>query len=113
MVERAVADAVSAKEEIEKASTVPVITRDANGQVMEELPGTDEEHLKNVATGQAEGVAQSLPDAKGHLYLITYMETLAGTVTPLGPLLDHWNWTDRALSKASRVMDKAAFQPLF
>ncbi|OAG75034.1 Phage integrase [Acetobacter malorum] len=92
---------------------MPIITRDANGQVMEELLGTDQEHLKNVATGQAEDVAQSLPAAKGPLYLITYMETLAGTVTPLGPLLDHWNWADRALSKASRVMDKAAFQPFF
>lgn len=80
---------------------------------MEELPGTNQEHLRNVATGQAEDVAQSLPDAKGHLYLSTYMETMASTVTPLSPLLDHWNWTDRALSKASRVMDKAAFQPFF
>lgn len=66
-----------------------------------------------MATGQAEDVAQSLPDAKGPLYLITYMEMLADTATPLGPLLDHWNWADRVLSKASRVMDKAAFQPLF
>lgn len=91
---------------------MPVITRDANGQVMEELSGTDEGHLKNVATGQAEGVAQSMLDAKGHLYLTTYMETLAGTVTPLGSLLDHRNWTDRTLSKASRAMGNAAFQLL-
>lgn len=110
VVERAVADALSAKEEIENAGTVPVITRDANGQVMEELPTTDQEHLKNVATGLAEDVAQSLSDAKGHLYLTTYMETLAGTATPLGPLLDRWELErDRTISKASRAMDTAAF----
>ncbi|KFL90046.1 hypothetical protein AmDm5_1313 [Acetobacter malorum] len=61
MVEGAGDDALSAKKEIEKASTTPVIVRDERGEVMDELPTTDEEYLRNVATGLPQDVAESLP----------------------------------------------------
>lgn len=110
VVERAVADALSAKEEIEKASTAYSPAKNADGSVDEYVPTTDQEHLRDVATGRAVDVAESLPDAKGQLYLTTFTDTLDGTATPLGPLLDRWERErDRTVSKASRAMDVAAF----
>ncbi|GBQ79523.1 hypothetical protein AA14337_1465 [Acetobacter malorum DSM 14337] len=47
--------------EIEKASITPVIVRDERGKVMDELPTTDQKHLRGVATGLPQDVAESLP----------------------------------------------------
>ncbi len=68
VVEGAGDDALSAKKEIEKASITPVIVRDERGEVMDELPTTDQEHLRDVATGLAQDVAESLPVQSSRLH---------------------------------------------
>ncbi|GAL97055.1 hypothetical protein AA0312_1625 [Acetobacter tropicalis NRIC 0312] len=90
VAERAVNDALSAKKVIAEASTAYSPDRNADGTVNENVPTNEQDHLHHVLTSQAEDVAESLSDEEGHQYLSTFMDTLEGTATPLGPLLDRW-----------------------
>lgn len=90
VTERAVNDALSAKKAIEEASTAYSPDRNADGTVNENVPTNERDNLHHVLTSQAEDVAESLSDEEGHQYLCTFMDTLEGTATPLGPLLDRW-----------------------
>ncbi len=90
VTERAVTDALSAKQVIEEASTAYSPDRDADGRVNENVPTNERDHLHHVLTNQAEDVAESLSDEEGHQYLSTFMDTLEGRATPLGPLADRW-----------------------
>lgn len=90
VTERAVNDALFAKQQIEDASTAYSPAKNADGSVDEYVPTNEQEHLRHVLTEQAEDVSQGLDDAEGAEYLATFMDTLDGIATPLGPLVDRW-----------------------
>ena len=90
VTERAVNDALFAKQQIENASTAYAPAKNADGSVDEYVPTNEQEHLRHVLTEQAEDVSQGLDDAEGAEYLATFMDTLDGIATPLGPLVDRW-----------------------
>ncbi|KXV76942.1 hypothetical protein AD953_05030 [Acetobacter malorum] len=63
-----------------------------------------------MATGLAQEVAESLPDAKGQQYLTTFMAALDGTAMSFCPLPNRWGRErDITVSKTSGVMDTVAF----
>ncbi len=90
VTERAVNDALFAKQQIEDASAAYSPAKNADGSVDEYVPTNEQEHLRHVLTEQAEDVSQGLDDAEGAEYLATFMDTLDGIATPLGPLVDRW-----------------------
>lgn len=103
ITEKAVVDALSARKQIDQASDAYEPVQDAYGNVNENIPATEQEHVKHVLTEFAAEFSEKLPPAEGRRYLQTFMGVLEGQETPLEPLAERWLTDARRLVSTGLV----------